>query len=135
MEAILKPAYDRTRNNTPERINRAIDERTKKNIAIYTEKGERVVRDRIKALDKEWDVDRAVVLWASGVLSTGLVLAKRVNSKWLILPAIVSAFLAYHALRGWCPPVSLFRRLKFRTRKEIDAEKYALIQKMKERGA
>jgi hypothetical protein len=135
MDAILKPAFDRTRNSTPDRINRAIDQRTKKNVAHYTEQGERVVRDRIKALDKEWDVDRAVVLWASGVLSTGLVLAKRVNSKWLLLPAVVSMFLAYHAIRGWCPPVSLFRRLKFRTRKEIDAEKFALIQKMKEKGA
>jgi hypothetical protein len=38
----------------------------------------------------------------------------------------VLPFLFQHAVQGWCPPVPLFRRLGVRTRKEIDAEKYAL---------
>jgi hypothetical protein len=30
------------------------------------------------------------------------------------------------AVQGWCPPVSLFRRLGFRTQREIDEERFAL---------
>lgn len=38
----------------------------------------------------------------------------------------VLGFLFQHAVQGWCPPVSLLRRLGFRTSSEIDAERYAL---------
>jgi hypothetical protein len=31
-----------------------------------------------------------------------------------------------HTVQGWCPPVPLFRALGFRTRKEIEREKYTL---------
>jgi hypothetical protein len=31
-----------------------------------------------------------------------------------------------HAVRGWCPPVTVLRALGFRTAKEIDAERQAL---------
>lgn len=135
MDAILNSGFDRIRQHTPDRINEKIDAATRANILYYTEQGEPQMRKRIKELDREWDIDRAVFLWASGVLSIGLLLAKKVNSKWLLLPAVVSTFLAYHAIKGWCPPVSLFRRLNFRSRKEIDAEKYALMQKMKDKSA
>ncbi len=41
-------------------------------------------------------------------------------------PAAVAGFLFQHAVQGWCPPVPLFRRLGFRTAREIDHERYAL---------
>jgi hypothetical protein len=134
MNALLQPVFDRVRNNSPEKVNREIDDQTKANISYYMQQGEVAVRERIKQLDKEWDVDRMIILWASTVMFSGLLLTVRNSPKWILLPAIASGFLAYHALKGWCPPVSLFRRLKVRTRKEIDREKYALIQKLRDRS-
>lgn len=45
---------------------------------------------------------------------------------WLVLPALVTAFLFQHAVQGWCPPVPVLRRLGFRTVYEIEQEKQAL---------
>ena len=63
---------------------------------------------------------------AAAIAFSGVVLGLLVNKKFLAIPAIVLPFLFQHAVQGWCPPVPLFRRLGVRTRKEIDAEKYAL---------
>lgn len=49
-----------------------------------------------------------------------------VDRRWLLLPGVVTAFLFQHAVKGWCPPVPVFRRFGIRTRREIDLEKYAL---------
>jgi hypothetical protein len=49
-----------------------------------------------------------------------------VDRRWFTLPTIVASFLLQHAIQGWCPPVSVLRRLGFRTRTEIDHERYAL---------
>ena len=45
---------------------------------------------------------------------------------WFLLPAAVVSFCLQHALQGWCPPLSLFRRLGIRTQREIDEERTAL---------
>jgi len=37
------------------------------------------------------------------------------------------AFMLAYATVGWCPPAAILRRLGFRTRQEIDAERLALI--------
>jgi hypothetical protein len=50
-----------------------------------------------------------------------------IDKKWLLLPGlVVLPFLFQHAVQGWCPPVSVFRRLGVRTRREINGEKFAL---------
>jgi len=36
------------------------------------------------------------------------------------------SFCLQHALQGWCPPLTLFRRLGIRTQREIDDERTAL---------
>jgi hypothetical protein len=36
------------------------------------------------------------------------------------------AFFLQHAIQGWCPPLPAFRMLGFRTKKEIEKERYAL---------
>ena len=36
------------------------------------------------------------------------------NRRWLVLPALVTAFLFQHAVQGWCSPVPILRRLGFR---------------------
>jgi hypothetical protein len=54
------------------------------------------------------------------------VLGLTVNRKWFMLPAGVAAFLLQHAIQGWCPPLSVFRRMRVRTADEINEERFAL---------
>ena len=54
---------------------------------------------------------------------------------WLYAVRAPFAFLLMHALIGWCPPVVALRRLGFRTRAEIDAERSALEQFLRRTAA
>ena len=87
---------------------------------------ESAISRRINELEKEWDMEPWLETNASAMAFSGVLLGLLVNKKFLAIPAIVLPFLFQHAVQGWCPPVPLFRRLGVRTRKEIDAEKYAL---------
>jgi hypothetical protein len=83
------------------------------------------IDQRLQALDAEWDVARLLQTNASVIVLLGLALATTVNKKFLLLPAGVFGFFAQHALQGWCPPIPVFRRLRVRTQREIERERYA----------
>lgn len=53
-------------------------------------------------------------------------LATAVDRRLVVFPALIGATLLQHAIQGWCPPVPLFRRLRLRTRREIERERFAL---------
>ena len=131
MEKNFPVTNDRVRKTTPVQQNIEIDRRTDENIKKYRRGSTKKIKERVNDLDKEWDIERTLELNASLVALGGIVLAASMSKKWLILPAIVTAFLAQHAIQGWCPPLALFRRMKIRTRKEIDKEKYALVEALK----
>jgi hypothetical protein len=42
------------------------------------------------------------------------------------MPLVASAFMISQAITGWCPPLPLLKALAFRSRAEIDKEKFAL---------
>ncbi len=128
---LSQPAADPVRDVTPDRINEKIDRETQANVRQYKNASPQAIAARIEGLDKEWDIERTLELNASLVALTGVVLAATVSKKWLILPAIVTTFLAQHAIQGWCPPLPLFRLRGIRTRKEIDRERYALLELLK----
>lgn len=117
---------DRVRSSTSEHVQAGIDREIERHIAAYAGRSKADITKRIEELDHEWDVERLLELNASSLAFIGTVLAATINRKWLLLPAIVLAFLFQHAVQGWCPPITLFRRLGVRTSKEIDVEKYAL---------
>ena len=125
LEAIGK---DRVRKATSDHVNEKIDNQTRENIEAYSIASKEMLQARIEDLDREWDIERTLELNASLVALAGVVLAATVNKRWLLLPGLVTAFLAQHAIQGWCPPIPLFRRLGVRTQKEIDAEKHALLK-------
>ena len=81
---------------------------------------------RIEELEKEWDIDRTLMANASTLSLAGVVLGSTVNRNWFMLPGVVVSFLLWHSIQGWCPPLPIFRKLGYRTRKEIDIEKFAL---------
>jgi hypothetical protein len=91
---------------------------------------------RIAELDREWDVDRALfvnfALVGGAMFATGLVKRERrgffgrEGKGFLAFFGVQLGFLLLHGLVGWCPPVPVFRRLGFRTAREIESERKAL---------
>jgi len=83
------------------------------------------IGDRLRALDREWDLDRAFFVGAGLiVLGTGIGLALRDRRATPALPA--GAFLLLRGLVGWAPPFALLRMLRLRSRGEIEHERTAL---------
>ena len=92
----------------------------------YADSDRVAIAPRMHALDREWDIERTLDLNAGIIGLAGLVLGVARDRRWLVVPGVVFSFLALHALRGGCPPVSAMRRMGLRTCREIEREKYAL---------
>lgn len=115
----------RVRENTSKTSNLRIDRQTFENIKHYSGLSQEEISKRIHELDREWDIERVLEINMSALALTGIALSSK-NRNWLVLPTIALGFFAQHALQGWCPPITLFRYLKVRTRDEINQEKHAL---------
>jgi hypothetical protein len=131
----LEIVKDKVRENTSSSVNADIDNEIEANIKFYGAQTADIIRHRIAELDKEWDIERTLEMNASAIAFAVVLLTAFVSKKWLLLPGIVSFFLGQHALQGWCPPLPLFRKMKIRTRKEIDKEKYALLSLLNDTGS
>lgn len=97
------------------------------NLDDYTDGDDRLISERLKELDFEWDTERVletnaalIVLFAS---LTGFINRKHCG---YLLTGTVGIFLLQHALKGWCPPVPIIRKLGIRTEQEINDEKTVL---------
>ena len=117
---------DRVRESTDQDVNNELDRELAVRVMRSSGGSYENIETRIGELDQEWDIERALETNASVVGLAGLVLGITHSKKWLAVPGIVLPFLLQHAATGWCPPLPVLRRLGFRTRKEIDREKYAL---------
>ena len=84
------------------------------------------IDERIRELELEWSVGRAIEAKAAGLTLAGVLLGLTVDRRFLALPVLGAAFLLQQALSGWSPPVPLLRRLGIRTADEIQAEITAL---------
>jgi Protein of unknown function (DUF2892) len=123
---MIPATTERVPQNTAEQINERIRERTRANVAGYSQAGPAAVARRLRELDHEWDIERVLEANAASVVLLGTALGAFVDRRFYFLPAMVGTFLLQHAIQGWCPPVPLFRRLGVRTQTEIDEEKMAL---------
>jgi hypothetical protein len=81
---------------------------------------------RLEELAQEWDIERWLQAHAGSLLLAGLGLGAFVSRKWLVVPAVVAAFLLQQSMQGWNPAVPLFRRMGLRMRDEIMRERYLL---------
>jgi hypothetical protein len=124
IEGSILPTETRVQENTPEEINRRIRRDLKARVLYFAQRPEEIDR-RLQELDHEWDIERLLQANAGAVSLMGLTFGV-LRRRWYILPAAVAAFLIQHAVQGWCPPVSLFRRIGIRTTREINHERYAL---------
>lgn len=116
----------RVPEHTAAHVNERIRRQTEQNVASHGGAGAKAIDDRLKELDREWDIERVLEANAATVALIGLGLGATVDRRFNWLPAAVAGFLLQHAIQGWCPPVPIFRRLGIRTASEIAEERYAL---------
>jgi hypothetical protein len=112
--------------HTAPEINERIRQQTEDRIALAVAAGPEGIQRRLEELNREWDIERMLEANAASISLLGIGLGAFFYRRFLLLPALVAGFLLQHALQGWCPPVPLLRRLGFRTRSEIEQERYAL---------
>lgn len=116
---------ERVAQHSSAAINASIQEDIEKSIEFYKENPGLIV-ERLRELDKEWDVERVLETNASSLIIAGSALGFLANKKFFALPLLVGGFLLQHALQGWCPPLPILRRKGYRTTKEIQKERNAL---------
>lgn len=116
----------RVEQSTRKSVNERIRSTTECNIKLYSQAGPEAIDMRLKELDREWDVERAIEANAAALSLLGLALGTYVDRKWYLLSALVGGFLFQHAIQGWCPPVPVLRRMGFRTMREIHHERTML---------
>ena len=117
---------DRVQAHTATNVNKRIEEQAERRVLRSAGAGSGRISRQIRDLEQEWDMERWLETNASALAFTGVVLGLLVNKKFFAIPCLVLPFLFQHALQGWCPPVPILRRKGVRTRREIEAEKYAL---------
>jgi hypothetical protein len=106
--------------------NDRIQARTLHDVSRYIGADPVFIDERLRELEREWDVGRALEANAASLALLGLGLGMTVNRRFLWLPVVAAAFLLEHAVQRWCPPMSVMRRLGIRTAAEIQEEIIAL---------
>lgn len=124
--SVVAPTAARVRKHTSPSSQARIEEKTRTHVRAAAAGGRRDLEQRLRKLDREWDIERMIEANSSSLALTGTLLGAFVNRWFLLLPAAVTAFLLQHAIQGWCPPIPLLRRLGFRTAEEIGIERTAL---------
>lgn len=122
----MTATFDRVPRHTAEDVNRQIQEDIRKSVRHYSSRTNEIPR-RLRELEEEWDIERAIEANASALAFAGTALGATGDRRWFVLPALVTAFLFQHAIQGWCPPVPILRKLGFRTGHEIEQERTALM--------
>lgn len=117
--------HDRIRQHTPEKAQAKLD-REERARRAHLAANPHEIGQRLRELDKEWDLERYLMLNASTLAIVGILLGAFVSRWWLVLPVIVLGFLIQHAVQGWCPPLPIFRWFGKRSQAEIDAERMTL---------
>ncbi|EPX58064.1 hypothetical protein D187_004353 [Cystobacter fuscus DSM 2262] len=126
MESWNQSSTDAVRMHAPGEVNRRIDaevERCVRHMAEQTDHS--VISHYLEGLEKEWDLNRVVMVAASAVSLLGCVVPPR-GGAWRLVGAVASGLLLQQGVFGFGPLSLLARRLGVRTRREIDLEKFAL---------
>jgi hypothetical protein len=123
---LLPATEDRVPQNTRSTVNDRIQGRTLHDVSRFVGADPFFIDERIRELEREWDVERMLEANAAGVTLVGVALGFTVDRRYFLLPGLVGVFLLQHALQGWCPPLPLFRRVGIRTAREIQDEIVAL---------
>lgn len=129
---MLATTSGRVAINSPEAANQRIRARFHQCVSYFRNFPEEIPA-RLKQLDREWDIERALAAMSATASLVGLTLGVRGRKKWFTIPFVVQGFYLQHTVQGWCPPLPVLRRLGFRTSMEIEREKCALKDLLRDR--
>lgn len=127
----LSATATRVEQNTPQHLNDRILDRTAERIDQVASQGREAILVRLAQLEREWDIERTLITLSASLSLTGLALSRVRGPGFLAVPTVVLGFLLNHALQGWCPPVRPLRFLGFRTPREIEDERHALMEELR----
>ena len=96
---MLPSTVDRVPQHTADSVNRRIERRTRENVERAADGGPAAISRRLEALDREWDIERALEANAASIILAGSALGTFVDRRFFALPAVVAAFLLQHALQ------------------------------------
>lgn len=122
----LPASRERVERATAPEVTGRIRHSTEANVARFEGSSPEAITQRLRELDREWDIERVLEANASGVILLSVLLGTAVNKKWFWLTGIAAGFLLQHAVQGWCPPLIPWRRAGVRTPAEIEEERTAL---------
>ncbi len=125
-DLINHETFDKVRQMTPRTINEKIDRRMLQRVEEISAEGPEAIKARLQELEKEWDLDKVLMLNFAVLVFAQLVAARK-DRRWLWGPLIQTPFMAMHSIMGWCPPSLWFRPMGFRTDKEIQSEREELL--------
>lgn len=120
--------------NTSQDINVGIKDAFRASVAYFTDHPT-AIPDRLGQLDREWDVERALAFWSSALTAASVVTGLLGRRRAFLFSLFVQGFYMQHTLQGWCPPLPVLRRMGFRTASEIERERCALKDVLREDNA
>jgi hypothetical protein len=99
---------------------------TQENINYYYHNKDHI-ENRLPQLEVEMSIEQIFELHDAAHITVGVLMSLATGKKrWLILPVLVAVVQSLQALKGARLGTSLLRQHGFRTKAEIDKEKYAL---------
>jgi hypothetical protein len=122
---MLARSVDRVVSQTDPEINERIRRQAEMSLCYYSAHPEQIPQ-RLRELDEEWDVERALEAVSSALSLMGFTWGV-FRKRWWLIGLAAQGFFMQHALQGWCPPLGIVRRLGFRTAHEIEEERYQLL--------
>ncbi len=101
---------------------------TQENIRRVAAAGSGAIMLRLQELEDETPIESILEITAASLSLITLVLGMTLDSRWFVLPVVISAMLLQQMLQGWCPLLPALRALGFRTERQICLERHALEQ-------
>ena len=95
-------------------------------LAKIADGGPAAINDRLAQLDMEWSAGRVSKAVLAVVILAGTVLTLSVHWWWVVLPAAAGLFLLQYLFTQTSWLVRVFQEAGYRTRSEIEHEKFAL---------
>lgn len=122
---MIHTTTERVPQNTADAVNQQMRRDAERRIAYYTQHPDQIDQ-RLRELDQEWDIERLIEVEAPTMSLAGLLFGIAFSRKWLVIPLFAQSMVLLHSLQGWYPLLPVFRRMGFRTEREIAIERYAL---------
>jgi hypothetical protein len=127
MESWNQTSTDAVPSHAPTEVNKRIDERVERCVRHMAQQARPEISRYLEKLEREWDLNRAVMVAGSLLSVLGLWLGRRGRGRWRILGGVAAGLILQHGLTGFGPLAEMVRAVGgVRTRREIDLEKFAL---------